>query len=660
MKNKFKILNLNYLTLFSFSLLLYAFPGEASFQAPSEWNCQLSDQYSSSQKYECTHPTSRKKFQIYSLIGTRLETAKAQGYLSAQEFIHGTYAGLNTTIERTLSSGGGATEAFTRSIYNCYSQRVRQSLHPEIKAMAQSFSHGIAEKRGTSSQHYNDALTMLASYEIANVVTGFKQILSDSTLEGLAELAGACGLTRPLFSIASLIDSLSPLEGLKMGCTGFAIPADYTKEKSMIHGRNLDGGFVEFFNQHPSLYYVAETGKYKFISSAPAASLIAGSVSGMNEKGIAVSLHQLSTKNYQSSQSGSGGSTAPYIQHLVLSEASSIDEAFEIVRKSKRYGAWTLFVSDAKTNETASIEFTGDRAELARRFQNRPMSQTNHYLGRNMQDQYFTYSLAKQIESETRMQTVDQFFAANSRISLQDGIELLTGHSDPWSPVVSFGRTTTKTYTLMTTLAMPEANQFWFTIGDRWPANQGNYVGFEMDWNSNNVQLIESRQARNFKNKPSWLKSLTKFIEAYVATLTQNCELTINKLDEAVLLAEKDNVFEKNYLFMKARSLEYLGRTNESMPLWQRLLVDVETTPNETSYAMRVRLHWLNAANETGLRRGNEARFSQVYSNTLHNLNELEQRYPKHGEIKKFHDDLSKIWSRRTPKWATPEFITIE
>jgi hypothetical protein len=150
--------------------------------------------------------------------------------------------------------------------------------------MAHAFSQGIAERRGHSSRHPDEALTMLASYEIANVITGFKQILSTSSLKGFAELTAVCGLSRPLFSIGELVESLGRMDSLKLGCTGFALPSRLSAENSMIHGRNLDGGFVEFFNENPSLYFVEEDGKIPFIAAAPAGSLISGSVSGLTVK----------------------------------------------------------------------------------------------------------------------------------------------------------------------------------------------------------------------------------------------------------------------------------------------------------------------------------------------------------------------------------------
>lgn len=656
---KMKVSSMKHFLLAFAPAILFSSLSLAALTAPPEWNCRQVDRFGQSAKHECAHPVSRKQFQIYELYGSRTDAALAQGYLAAEEFVTGTFPGLKTTIDRTLDTGNAAKTSFSKSIFQCYARRIKTSLNPEMKAMTRAFAEGIAKKY-PGSNHADNAMTMLASYEISNVVTGFKQIFEDSSVEGFAELLGACGLARPLLSLGEISSALSRAEGLKMGCSGYAIPSTMSSEGTLLHGRNLDGGFVEFFNQFPSLYYVAETGKYKFMASAPAGSLVSGSVSGMNEKGISVSLHQLSTKHYISHHVNGQGSSAPYLQHRVLAEAASIDEAYQILSQSQRYGAWTLFISDAKTNESASIEFTGTKIQMARRTRGQPMSQTNHYLGSQMQDQYFTYSLAKQIESETRMLTLEQDFRRIPSFNLQEGIELLNGHKDPWSSQISFGRTTAKAYTLMTTIALPGHQQFWFTTGDARPANLGNFVGFQADWNRDSLSIVGTAKSLQFSGSPSWIRSMTSYVDAYVATLTKQNAKAVSLLDQAFSLAQREGIFEKHYLFMKGRMLEEMGGAAGSFSVWQQLLDDAERTAVEDSYALRVRLHWLNAAQLAGHRVANEARFSQVYSNALYNLQELEARYPRHGEIRKMKKTLASIWQGGAAEFGAPEFITIE
>jgi hypothetical protein len=288
------------------------------------------------------------------------------------------------------------------------------------------------------------------------------------------------------------------------------------------------------------------------------------------------------------------------------------------------------------------------------------MAQSNHFLGSEMQDQYFTYSLAKQIESETRLDTVRRFFSSKTEYSLQDSIELLVGHSDPWSPLISVGRTTTKTYTLMTTLALPQSKQFWFTIGDSWPGNHSHFIGFKVDWREDKIELLGTRRAESFRAKKFWTKSVETFVKAYVATLTHDNARALNELDTAFDLAHRDGVFEKNYLFMKARLLEHVDRTSETVEIWSELLSDVERNPNENSYALRVRMHWLNAMNSTPRRSQQEERFNQVYANALFQWHELKAKYPHHAEIQEKNSQLKKIWDSHIVKWPAPEFITIE
>src|SRR3546814_14327234 len=61
-----------------------------------------------------------------------------------------------------------------------------------------------------------------------------------------------------------------------------------------------------------------------------------GGISGLNDAGLAASLHQMSTTELESGFLTGTGDIAPFTQQRMLREAASIDEAVEIGRASCR------------------------------------------------------------------------------------------------------------------------------------------------------------------------------------------------------------------------------------------------------------------------------------------------------------------------------------
>jgi hypothetical protein len=312
--------------------------------------------------------SSGKLVHLLKLRGTYQENAYNQGFLLARESKRGLLTVLPHFIDHEL--GGDRT---ARALYSCLSHRVRRSAVAELVRGNEELIRGVRD--GLGFQSYEEAeldpevlQNAVMAVDTGIVLEGLKRRLQEANpLEKAAILAdvASCllkghalnGHDSPVGqdeierTIRKLSDGFAQLsEG-----TGFVVPSVFSASHSLIHARNLDGEMMEAFAAEPTLYLVAEAGRidsgphkgsafHRFVSMGVAGMPYTGGISGFNDAGISVSIHEMQTTHYRTVHKAGTAEVGPYLQHRILREASSIDEAYEIVQRSGRVGAWSIFI----------------------------------------------------------------------------------------------------------------------------------------------------------------------------------------------------------------------------------------------------------------------------------------------------------------------------
>jgi len=546
--------------LFSFSLFLLLSGQSYAF------DCQLVSQIHSSKRFDCQIQSSRgtKTFYVLSLQGSYPQVSYDHAFLMATQARD---AALSETLERfhqKLSSGNLAQQQITHAIVDCYQQKMWNSLSLDFQNSVHSFYRGLQaglRQKGQSMSYTEKDLERAAlGVELSIAGEGLERRAAEDPLGTYAELALSCGIHAPISLLDNIFQELGDLAGnLKIGCLGFVAPASYTRGGALIHGRNLDANLVRSWDKAPTLFIIHEPGYYRYAAAASAGLLYPGGVSGFNEMGIAVSLHEMSTTKYKVHHAQHSSDITPYLTQRILREAKNIDEAIQIVRSSGHFGAWTILVSDSKTNEAASIELSGYKMQVSRRYQNQPMGQSNHFFGSKMQDQAFSYSANKFFESHSRFAVISKALnSSKGQIDITWGINHLAGHIDAYEGFRSFGRTATKAYTVMSTLAVPLRHEFWITSGDRKPASHSPFLGFEINFDQMSFQPLVQQRVQLYKNISDWEHSLETYSKARLNFIENHPQESAQLLTQAINQAARDGFQELPYYFMRARVNIYL------------------------------------------------------------------------------------------------------
>lgn len=500
-----------------------------------------------------------KKFYIFEGKGTLAEIQYAHGYLLAPQIDHGSIEEMLAYFDSQAANLGKNRWLFD-SLKVCYMNRLRHSVSPEfkdaIKAVAAGYEAGMKAKGLKPRFTADDFEFGLLGIEMGNVLTGLMHNVDEKVLEGARQLISACGLKVGVGAIKNLLAPLKkvPAHDQKMGCIGFAASSSATGD-ALIHARNLDQSpLMGSWGKTPVIYIINETGHTPYVATGTAGLIYPGGISGFNEKGIAVSLHQMNTTRYDSKHKEGSAEVLPFLMQRVLRETSSIDEAFALIKKTNVFSSWTIFITDSKTQEIASIEISAKRKVIARRVKNGVMGQSNHYLAPEMQKEHFHATLSAYLETQSRLKfSTDALQESEGRIDREWMMDHLAAHIDAFEGERSFGKTAVKVSNLMSSIAIPTKNEMWMTLATHKPAAHSWYAGVRADFKNNTLTVIGSDKTYAFENRPSYEKSFSYYVDAYMTYRKGDQKKAAEILEQARELALKDGYADPTYHYNLAR-----------------------------------------------------------------------------------------------------------
>ena len=567
-------------------------------------------------------------FYVMRQRGAFADIAYDHGRLLAREIDRGLLPEIISAIARGIDRESELVERIGAIIYRCYSDRVFKNCSAEFQAGVEAMIDGYLTQGGVASFTRDQVRDAIVAIEVGNLVDGLGRITQIPYVR-VRELLGLLILCLPYIFDRSLLARIgrvatklgvqksltrsfenlaSPRNRWGSACTGFWAGGAFTADGRHIHARNFDGDLFRW-NTAPILSLIDETptnaGWHKYVAFGSAGLIYPGGISGINDAGIATSLHQMSTTRCRSGFTMGGGALAPFIQQRVLREAKTLDEAVDLIRSTRQFAAWTILCSDARSGEGLRVEFNGDNLRVMR--DRHPMPQTNHFLHPDMveknfdaTDGHFTPTFGKWLETRSRLALVERSLAAAApqrAIDVDWAIELLSSSEDSElkylidggavegerSWIRSFGRLPRKTYGQLTSIVRgdperrPSHDEVWMTSGDRRPGCQSTFVGWRVSWEPFEIAPVAERPLRRTttptaEGRPHWEQSLGRYIEACIAvTRPQDADGTLLErdptkaehqealgraeahLDSAIELAARDGIVEVPYHYIRAR-----------------------------------------------------------------------------------------------------------
>lgn len=589
-----------------------------------------------------------KPFYVLRQRGTLADIAYDHGRVLAAEIEQGVFPEILSAIGRGTDLGGPLKSRVAAALFRALSDRIAESVSDSFRAAMRALADGYRDALPAplfSRQQVIDAVVAIELDDLADGIVRRLKIPSPAVrAAAIGDVLELCALDklpedlRDFFAGArdnpdshavigeALASKAHPDHRTGFSCTGFSLPGTLTADGRHLHARNLDADLYNW-NIGTTLFLIDETAGqpdwHRYVAFGTAGLIYPGGISGINDAGIAVSLHQLSSTHCRTRFDAGRADLAPFVQQRILREAASLEEAVQIVITSPAFSAWVIFCSEAATGRSRQIEFNGDTWRVGPVVEGGPFVQTNHFRDPDLvehlfddRDAHYTPTFGKWLETRSRLAMVEHALADGQARDIDGAIDLLASGRD-WQLIDlaqrrgldpattgverSFGRVPRKAYGQLGSIVRgdparrPGHDEAWMTLGERLPACQSSFIGWRIDWEGFDLHLVDSQPVRRTRQftatgRASWESSFETYRAARVAfarpadangvllthapgaaDTAEYARRAEALLSSAIDLAAEDRIVEVPYHYMRARIRHQLGHYAAAKEDWDLL-----------------------------------------------------------------------------------------
>jgi hypothetical protein len=199
--------------------------------------------------------------------------------------------------------------------------------------------------------------------------------LSDDHRAELQAFAERSGVDRNLVILGN---TLVDIRG-DFGCSSLIVDAVRSKTGEPLFGRNLDFSTQNVLDKYGLVTVYRPKGKHAFASVG--FPVVAGCVSGMNDAGLALAVHEIHRSADGSKQFNAKGMPCLFLFRRALEECTTIEEVEKLLGQNSRTTFFSLALCDR--NGGAVLEATPETL-LLRRGENGICACTNHFRGKSL------------------------------------------------------------------------------------------------------------------------------------------------------------------------------------------------------------------------------------------------------------------------------------
>lgn len=202
-----------------------------------------------------------------------------------------------------------------------------------------------------------------------------------------------------------------------VGCTSFGTWNGASEDSSLIIGRNFDFYVGDNFSKNKIVLFEKPDSGYKFMSVTWGG--FVGVVSGMNEKGLTVTINAAKTGL-------PSGSATPVslVAREILQYAANIEEATAIAKRRTMFVAESFLVGSAADNKAVIIEKTPDTLDVYDPRSDRILC-ANHFQSPALAGSDLNREQMEQSASPYRYQRLQELMEANRKNSVTRTAEIL-------------------------------------------------------------------------------------------------------------------------------------------------------------------------------------------------------------------------------------------
>jgi len=394
-----------------------------------------------------------------------------------------------------------------------------------------------------------------------------------------------------------------------LACSSFV-----AKGKKFLQGRNLDFPGVAYWDRFPVLQLTCPKKGFRFIGIT-SAGVPLGGISGVNEVGISVAIHQ-----HYSIATNWKGSLPFVVAEKILNEADSLTGALSILNGASLASSWAFIVADGKTQDAFIYEAQPGKSGVRwLKDEGNVLSHSNFYQSASCK--YSDYATTERMnwDNAWRQKTLEQIIRGNlEKLTPEIGVSALSDHTDGfWGEEKTVNRSVSQVYNIQSYLIDPTELKLYLAEGNC-PVHLGGYQEYDVK------AVFEGRSGETNRTltgyqfqQPHKRKAKEDYILSFVAAFAQDFSLAYERLKtsldssfvpEAALVAALVNMrcqgdletsldflqraeseiarkkeakglkdFPPEYfeiLIYQARALDLKGKRNEAKKLYRRISED--------------------------------------------------------------------------------------
>ena len=273
-----------------------------------------------------------------------------------------------------------------------------------------------------------------------------------------------------------------------LGCTTIATPSS----QGWLVARNLDFAGGGPWDAMPAIYWIDPPKPQLSYVSVGTLGMPMGLITGINEKGVILTLHQIFQKDINLS-----GEAILLLTERALSHAHNLDQAAEILTKATPTSSWRVILSSAKEKRTLVVDVSPSRDYASELNENR-RAITNSSMGLDFETHAFAKDFISYQDSFYRAQSPHEAVKNTSEMTLQkiaDAIasnEVFDPNEQKWQSRPS-GFTVAARNNIQSVIFAPESNVLYVGIADG-PMQRpldGSYYAFPLNMEGEASLLVK-------------------------------------------------------------------------------------------------------------------------------------------------------------------------
>ncbi len=194
-----------------------------------------------------------------------------------------------------------------------------------------------------------------------------------------AHLAGVPGWTLDKCLTLAYGDVLlANLGSMLGGCTEFSVAGEATTDGQLIHGRNLDFGYVSYMVNHPTVFVRKPKDKEAWIEIG-----FPGSVtpySGINAAGMTIASNEIDN----CSDVDREGKSHQQMMREMFQDFEHLDEAESFLKSQDHMSAEMFLLTDYRNSTAAVFEMSANHMAVRRMSDDGVLYMTNHFIDPDM------------------------------------------------------------------------------------------------------------------------------------------------------------------------------------------------------------------------------------------------------------------------------------